>query len=94
MHMHARIGIALAIMALTATAATAQAVKKYGSEAGWDIFIKENMGPGCLSQRNQRRGAGGDGHQTRPEKKGLHSSVYKKDAAVCRRGKGLGDIRR
>ncbi|WP_437344091.1 hypothetical protein [Mesorhizobium marinum] len=21
---------------------------KYGSEAGWDIFVNDNMGPGCL----------------------------------------------
>ncbi len=28
--------------------AQAQAMKKYGSEAGWDIVVREDMGPGCL----------------------------------------------
>lgn len=36
-----------ALAALGATAAHAQFVD-YGSEAGWDIKINEQMGPGCL----------------------------------------------
>lgn len=44
------IGTTLAIAALAATGASA-ASKKYGSEAGWDIFINENTGPGCLLAR-------------------------------------------
>lgn len=40
------IGIAFAFLALTATDAAAQ--KAYGSEAGWDILVKDDMGPGCL----------------------------------------------
>jgi hypothetical protein len=43
----AQASAALAIVALAATGANAQ-TKKYGSEAGWDIFINDNLGPGCL----------------------------------------------
>ena len=42
-----QVGTALAVVVLTATAAAA-ATSKYGSEAGWDIYIDSNMGPGCL----------------------------------------------
>jgi hypothetical protein len=45
-----RIGAALAIATMAATGAIAQ-TKKYGSEAGWDIFVNENTGPGCLIAR-------------------------------------------
>ena len=45
-----QIGIALTIAVLATTGASAQ-TKKYGSEAGWDIFIDEKMGPGCLVSR-------------------------------------------
>ena len=83
MQTHARIGIALAIAALAATDAAAQAPKKYGSEAGWDIFIKENMGPGCLvakkisAEAQVEMGIGATG-----EKKGYIALYTKKDAAV------------
>ena len=40
-------GAALAILTVGATGATAQ-VKQYGSEAGWDIFVRDDLGPGCL----------------------------------------------
>ena len=50
MNTFTQIGTALAIAALAATDASA-ATKKYGSEAGWDIFINEKMGPGCLIAR-------------------------------------------
>ena len=43
----AQASAALAIVALAATGAAAQ-TKKYGSEAGWDIFVNDNMGPGCV----------------------------------------------
>ena len=45
-----QIATALAIAALAATDASAQ-TKKYGSEAGWDIFVNESTGPGCLVAR-------------------------------------------
>ena len=50
MNAFARIGVALTIAALTAPHALAQS-KKYGSEAGWDIFVNDSMGPGCLIAR-------------------------------------------
>jgi hypothetical protein len=50
MNTFTKIGTALAIAALAATGASA-ASKKYGSEAGWDIFVNENTGPGCLLAR-------------------------------------------
>ena len=43
----AQASAALAIVALAATGAAAQATK-YGSEAGWDIFVRDDLGPGCL----------------------------------------------
>ena len=45
----ARIGVALTIVALSALGASAQS-KKYGS-VGWDIFVNDSMGPGCLIAR-------------------------------------------
>ena len=84
MHTHATIGIALAIVALTATDAAAQAAKKYGSEAGWDIFIKENMGPGCLRRKEASAEARSQmGISATAEKKGYIALYTKKDAAVA-----------
>lgn len=40
------VGAAL-ILTVGASNATAQ-VKQYGSEAGWDIFVRDDLGPGCL----------------------------------------------
>jgi|EndMetStandDraft_2_1072991.scaffolds.fasta_scaffold503871_1 hypothetical protein len=40
------VGIALVVSTVVAADATAQ--NKYASEAGWDIIVKDNMGPGCL----------------------------------------------
>lgn len=42
-----QVGTALTIAALSASGASAES-KKYGSEAGWDIFVNDQMGPGCL----------------------------------------------
>ena len=48
MNTFTQVGTALAIAALTATSAAAQATyKKVGSEAGWDIYVNENTN-GCL----------------------------------------------
>ena len=44
------IGTALVIAALAATGARA-ATTQFGSEAGWDIFVDDSMGPGCLIAR-------------------------------------------
>ena len=45
-----QVGTALTIAALSATSVSAES-KKYGSEAGWDIFVNDQMGPGCLIAR-------------------------------------------
>lgn len=45
--MKAMISSALAIAALCVTGAASQTTK-FGQEAGWDILIKADMGPGCL----------------------------------------------
>jgi hypothetical protein len=79
----ARIGIALAIAVLTLAPAAAQEVKKYGSEAGWDIFIKENMGPGCLVAKKISAEAQVEmGISATGEKKGYLALYTKRDAAV------------
>jgi hypothetical protein len=83
MQTRAGIGIALAIAALTATDASAQAAKKYGSEAGWDIFIKENMGPGCLLAKKLSAEAQVEmGISATGESKGYLALYTKRDAAV------------
>ena len=80
---HARVSIALVIAVLTATAAEAQALKKYGSEAGWDIFIKEDMGPGCLiAKKTSDVSQVQMGIDATGEKKGYMALYTKKDAAV------------
>ncbi len=83
MQTHARISIALAIATLTATPAAAQEVKKYGSDAGWDIFIKETIGPGCLVAKRLGDEAQVEmGISETGEKKGYIALYTKKDAAV------------
>ena len=42
------VGMALTLTALTATGASAQSLMKYGEEAGWEIYVRSDMGPGCL----------------------------------------------
>jgi hypothetical protein len=84
MQTHARIGIALAIVGLTATDAATQGVKKYGSEAGWDIFIKDNMGPGCLVAKKISAEAQVEmGISATGEKKGYIALYTKKDATIA-----------
>jgi hypothetical protein len=76
------IGIALAFSALAATGAVAQ--KKYGSEAGWEIFVKDEMGPGCLIKK-----ANADGTQIQMgidatgTKRGYMALYTKADANVA-----------
>lgn len=79
----ARIGLALAIAVLMLTPAAGQEVKKYGSEAGWDIFIKETMGPGCLVAKKLSAEAQVEmGISATGEKKGYLALYTKRDAAV------------
>ncbi len=49
MHLIARTALAAAV--LTVPCEAAETFKKYGSAAGWDIFVNEKMGPGCLIAR-------------------------------------------
>ncbi|HEY5819313.1 MAG TPA: hypothetical protein VIU14_13130 [Mesorhizobium sp.] len=84
MQTHVSIGIALAFVTLTATGAGAQELKKYGSEAGWDIFIKQSMGPGCLVAKKLNAEAQLQmGISATAEKKGYIALYTKKDAAVA-----------
>lgn len=83
MQTHARINIVLALVALMATPAASQEVKKYGSEAGWDIFIKDSMGPGCLVAKKLSAEAQVEmGISTTGERKGYIALYTKKDADV------------
>ena len=78
------VGISLAIAALTATTAGAQTLKKYGSEAGWDIFIKEDMGPGCLVAKKLSNEAQFQmGIDATGEKRGYMALYTKADAKVA-----------
>ena len=80
---HARVSIALVIAALTATGAEAQALKKYGSEAGWDIFVKADMGPGCLiAKKTSDVSQVQMGIDATADKKGYMALYTKKDAGV------------
>lgn len=54
MKMQIAIGFTAAFSTLFATGVMAQS--KYGSEAGWDILVKENMGPGCLITKSNADG--------------------------------------
>lgn len=52
--MHTQMGIraAAVVAVLIATGAAAETYKKYGSEAGWDIYVTEGQDRGCLIARN------------------------------------------
>ncbi|RCW83816.1 hypothetical protein [Phyllobacterium bourgognense] len=49
--MHLLVQTALAIAVLTIPCEAQDMIKKYGKAAGWDIFVNEKMGPGCLIAR-------------------------------------------
>ena len=49
MHLFARTALAAAV--LTVPCEAAEMFKKYGTAAGWDVFVNEKMGPGCLIAR-------------------------------------------
>ena len=50
-------GLGLGLTVLAASGAAAETFKKVGEEAGWEIMVNENMGPGCLIAKK------GDGMQ-------------------------------
>jgi hypothetical protein len=43
--------IGLAVLAATATAVAADTFEKVGEEAGWNVMVNENLGPGCLIEK-------------------------------------------
>ncbi|EHK53449.1 hypothetical protein MAXJ12_30212 [Mesorhizobium alhagi CCNWXJ12-2] len=43
---------AVVFAVLTATGAAAETYKKYGSEAGWDIYVTDGQDRGCLMSKN------------------------------------------
>ncbi|MBZ9657396.1 hypothetical protein [Phyllobacterium lublinensis] len=56
MNLFARTVLALAV--LTVPCEAQDMFKKYGKAAGWDIFVHEKMGPGCLiARQNAKDGA-------------------------------------
>jgi len=52
MHLFARAALAAAVLTVPCQAAD----NKYGSAAGWDIFVSSKMGPGCLLARDNPNG--------------------------------------
>ncbi|MRG57946.1 hypothetical protein SAMN05428967_4062 [Phyllobacterium sp. YR620] len=52
MHLFAWTTLAVAVLAVPCEAA----VTKYGSAAGWDIYVDDTMGPGCLIMRDNPDG--------------------------------------
>jgi len=82
MNSYIRIGAALALVALGATDASAQ-FKKYGAEAGWEILIKEDLGPGCLMARKANDTSQVQmGIDATGEKKGYIALYTQKDANI------------
>ncbi|MBZ9654059.1 hypothetical protein [Phyllobacterium lublinensis] len=56
MHLFARTALAAAILIVPCEAQ--DMIKKIGSAAGWDIFVNEKMGPGCvIARQNPNDGA-------------------------------------
>ena len=53
MHLFARAALATAVLTVPCQAADT----KYGEAAGWDIFVSDQMGPGCLLARDDPNGA-------------------------------------
>jgi hypothetical protein len=52
MHLFARTALAVAVLTVPCEAA----VTKYGSAAGWDIYVDDSMGPGCVIMRDNPDG--------------------------------------
>ncbi|MEQ1951807.1 hypothetical protein [Mesorhizobium sp. CN2-181] len=82
--MHAKISIGMTIAVLAATAAFAQTATKYGEEAGWEILVKDDMGPGCLVTKSNPDGATQVqmGIDARQAPKGYMAIYTKSDAKV------------
>ena len=54
MHLFARTALAVAVLTVPCTAA--ETVTKYGSAAGWDLYVKKSAGPGCVMMRDNPDG--------------------------------------
>ncbi len=82
--------IGLAIGVLTVTPALAQTATKYGEEAGWEILVKNEMGPGCLVSRSNPDGETQVqmGIDTRQGAKG-YMAIYTKAASKLKEGEKL-----
>ena len=52
MYTRMRIGAAVVFAGLTATGVSAETYKKYGSEAGWDIYVTGGQDRGCLMAKD------------------------------------------
>lgn len=77
------VGMALAFSALAAMASAQEPPKKFGSEAGWDIFIKPDMGPGCVITKKLNNDAQFQmGIDATAEKRGYMALYTKADAQV------------
>ena len=77
------IGAALSIAVLTATGAWAQ-TETYGKEAGWEILVKKEMGPGCLVTKSNADGTQIQmGIDATGEKRGYMAIYTKADANVA-----------
>ncbi len=81
------------VAAVGITGAVAQTFEKYGSEAGWDILVREDMGPGCMMMRAAPDGAqvqmGID--ESTPEIRG-YMALYTKAGANVAAGEKLSVI--
>ncbi|MDQ6437620.1 hypothetical protein RB623_26505 [Mesorhizobium sp. LHD-90] len=80
----------MTIAVLATTAAFAQTATKYGEEGGWEILIKDDMGPGCLVTRSNPDGATQVqmGIDTRQAPKG-YLAIYTKADAKAKAGEKL-----
>ncbi|PWK75670.1 hypothetical protein C8K44_103238 [Aminobacter sp. AP02] len=76
------VGMIVALAAWAAPA-SAQDLKKFGTEAGWDIFIKPDMGPGCvISKKLNSEAQFQMGIDATAEKRGYMALYTKADANV------------
>jgi hypothetical protein len=75
--------MAMSVAAIAATGAAAQSLMKYGEEAGWEIYVREDMGPGCLiTKRISDDVQIQMGIDARAEKRGYMALYTKADAKV------------
>lgn len=54
--MKSKVVVGMALAFSTVVAGNALAQTKYGSEAGWDILVKPDMGPGCFITKSNADG--------------------------------------